>query len=308
MTAAARRRALPLQQRALLDWYARNGRRLLLRTLRDPYAIWIAETMSQQTQISRVDAALPAFLAAFPDLDRLAAAETGDVLRAWAGLGYHRRALSLRAAARRVRVEHRGMLPHSRVLLEQLPGLGPYTARAVAATAFGQAVTALDTNSTRVLARLLGHHPVGPGTRRSLQTLADEMAPEGDSAAWNHALMDLGASVCRTLPQCHACPLAAWCAYRQAGDTTDARAAAADGGGLSASVSMPALVPFKDTRRWARGRILQRLREEPVGAWVQLDAAVTGMSDERLEEAVLTLVRDSMIEVDAAGRVRLPRG
>jgi A/G-specific adenine glycosylase len=289
-------------QRAVLDWYALHGRRLFLRTLRDPYAIWIAETMSQQTQIARVDAALPAFLAAFPTLHELAAAETGEVLRAWAGLGYHRRALGLRSAARRICAEHGGEMPREPAVLEALPGVGPYTARALAATAFGEPETALDVNSTRVLARLLGRGPARPGLRRALQPLVDAMAPPGHSADWNHALMDLGAMICRPVPDCRRCPLAKWCLTRpsisaQPPAVTDPRT----------NVTRANPVPFRDTRRWARGRVLQHLRDQPAASWTTLDTASLAMPQERLDDAVRTLQHDGLLELDAAGRARLPR-
>ncbi|MCY7419029.1 MAG: A/G-specific adenine glycosylase, partial [Chloroflexi bacterium] len=171
-------------QTAVLDWYAAHGRVLVIRRSTDAYAIWIAETMSQQTQIGRVGEALPAFLDVFPDVPALAAATVAELLRAWGGLGYPRRALAVRAAARDMVARWDGRVPCDVEELESLPGVGPYTARAVASTAFGVPVTALDVNARRVLGRVLG----GPSTGRSFQAIADELAPIYRSGDWNHAL------------------------------------------------------------------------------------------------------------------------
>ena len=150
-------RTVPPEARAaVLAWYDTRGRTLPFRGQLDPYAILVSEVMAQQTQISRVSQQWVTFMAAFPSVESLAEAPTADVLRAWRGLGYNRRALNLQRAARVIVSEHRGRVPSNLAELLRLPGVGPYTARAVAALAFGQAVGPVDTNVRRVLARLIG--------------------------------------------------------------------------------------------------------------------------------------------------------
>jgi A/G-specific adenine glycosylase len=187
------------QQRALLAWFAEHGRDLPWRRTRDPYAILVSEVMLQQTQVARVLERYPAWLERWPTPAALAAAPAADVLRAWSGLGYNRRALNLQNAARRV-VEL-GEFPREIAELERLPGIGPYTARAIACFAFGAQVTALDTNVRRVLERSLGTTDVEP--------------PAGRAWEWNQVLFDLGAQVCLArIPRCDRCPLAGACPAR----------------------------------------------------------------------------------------------
>ncbi len=186
-------------QDALLDWFAGAARDLPWRRTRDPYAILVSEVMLQQTQVTRVLERYEPWLERWPTPAALAAAPAADVLRAWSGLGYNRRALNLQNAARRV-VELGGF-PRDVEGLERLPGIGPYTARAIACFAFGAQVTALDTNVRRVLERSLGTTGVPP--------------PDGRAWEWNQALFDLGAQVCLArIPRCDRCPLAASCPSR----------------------------------------------------------------------------------------------
>ncbi|MFN8520105.1 MAG: A/G-specific adenine glycosylase [Chloroflexota bacterium] len=287
---------------ALLAWYGANGRRLVIRQTRDPYAIWVAETMSQQTQIGRVGEALPAFLARFPDVRTLAEAPTGEVLRAWGGLGYPRRALALRDAARAMVELHEGQVPRDVEALEALPGIGPYTARAVAATAFGTPVTALDVNARRVVGRLLDGAAWPPAPTPSAQARADALAPRQAAADWNHALMDLGAAVCRATPDCPGCPVRRWCAIgsgRVAPRPAPVRRAA----------SRPA-TPFHTTNRYVRGRVLAVLRDASPGTWTELDATALGLEPQRLGRAIVELLAEGLVERgdDATGQalLRLP--
>jgi A/G-specific adenine glycosylase len=186
-------------QTALLGWFAEHARDLPWRRTRDPYAILVSEVMLQQTQVARVLERYSPWLERWPTPAALAAAPAADVVRAWAGLGYNRRALSLQNAARRV-VEL-GEFPREIGELERLPGIGPYTARAIACFAFGAQVTALDTNVRRVLERSLGTTDVAPPAARAWD--------------WNQALFDLGAQVCLArVPRCERCPLAAACPAR----------------------------------------------------------------------------------------------
>lgn len=285
---------------ALLAWYRDHGRRLVIRETRDAYATWVGEVMSQQTQIARVGEALPAFLARFPDVPTLAAAGAADVIRAWGGLGYPRRAVALRDAARAMVERHGGRVPGTVTELEALPGIGPYTARAIAATAFGVPVTALDVNARRVIGRVLAGEPLPSLVPPGAQALADELAPTSDATDWNHALMDLGAIVCRPVPDCPACPLRRWCAGARAGVATPvARAARRPG------------TPFRATNRYVRGRVLALLREAPDGTWCALDPDLLAIAPERIERAVRELGAEGLIEhVARPGRpprARLPR-
>ena len=203
---------------AILEWYGRSGRRLAFRATSDPYAILVSEAMAQQTQAARAAETWTRFIATFPTTASLAAASPADVLRAWHGLGYNRRALNLWRAARVIVEVHGGRVPSDVDALEALPGVGPYTARAVAAIAFGRPVGAVDTNVRRVLGRMVAGDPEQL-PRASVQALADAAVPPDRAAAWTHAVMDLGATICAPRrPDCAACPARDWC--RHAGSTT----------------------------------------------------------------------------------------
>ncbi|HET9442365.1 MAG TPA: A/G-specific adenine glycosylase, partial [Acidimicrobiales bacterium] len=199
---------------ALLAWAAGHGRDLPWRRTRDPWAVLVSELMLQQTQVPRVVPRYSAFLSRFPTPAACAAAAVGDVVREWAGLGYYRRAVSLHRAATACVEHHGGTLPDSLDGLLALPGIGPYTARAVLAFAHGRDVGVLDTNAARVLARLHGRR-LG---RAEAQRAADALVPPGQGWAWNQAVLDLGATVCvRPVPRCDGCPVRAACAWARAG-------------------------------------------------------------------------------------------
>jgi A/G-specific adenine glycosylase len=220
----------------LLTWFEREARPLPWRDGGDAptvvvealrrdraYVVWIVETMSQQTRIETVAARLPDFLARFPDLPALAAADPDAVLAAWAGLGYYRRARALHAAARTVANDLRGVWPRTAAGWAALPGVGPYTAAAVAAQAFGEPGIALDANVRRLGARLLGE--ARPSERRLAAALAERFlagaADDPAAAGVAEALVELGARVCTPrAPLCPACPLVADCAAAATGDPT----------------------------------------------------------------------------------------
>lgn len=252
--------------------------------------------MAQQTQISRVDEAWVAFMRRFPDPRALAAASVADVLRAWAGLGYNRRAVALHRTARIIASEHGGLVPDDIETLESLPGIGPYTARAVAAVAFGRPVAAVDTNVRRVVTRLVGRSL----SARDLQDTADRLVAADDPAAWTHATMDLGATVCRIRqPACDECPVSRWCDS----EGTSGRVATA---GTGASVPTRKELRFELTTRWLRGRIVERLREDRDGRWVRLPDGIGQHRGESIEAAVVQLERDGLLERRSDGAVRLP--
>lgn len=233
---------------AVLRWGMPRLRDLPWRRTRDPWAVLVSEVMLQQTQVERVVPKWRVFLDTYPTAAACAAAPLGDVLRLWQGLGYPRRAQRLHAAARLAVERFDGELPETLDGLLQLPGVGSYTARAVLAFAHAEDVAVVDTNIARVLARLAGRRLTG----RQAQELADGLVPHGEGWAWNQALMDLGAVVCRPSPRCDVCPLAAWCAWQGAGRPDP------DPSVGSAGVSTPQ-APFEGSDRQARGRLLRAL-------------------------------------------------
>jgi A/G-specific adenine glycosylase len=260
---------------ALLDWYERVRRPLPWRATRDPYALLVSEVMLQQTQAARVVPYYAAFLERFPDVASLATAPAADVLAAWSGLGYNRRALSLRGAAAAV-AEHGW--PED---LTELPGVGAYTAAAVASFAWGRQAAAVDTNVRRVLCR----HDGAEHTPRALAGRARELMPAGRAAPFNQAMMELGATVCRPRrPDCGGCPVRTGCA--SAGREP-----------APAALRRGARERFEDTDRWARGRIVAALvAGEPPPA----------LEPARRTRAESGLVRDGLAVRGADGALRLP--
>jgi A/G-specific adenine glycosylase len=198
-------------QREILAWYAANRRDLPWRRTRDPYRILVSEVMLQQTQVARVVPFYERFLAVFPDAKALAVATDEAIHRAWKGLGYPSRVERLRSACQTVLV--RGGWPDGPEALQELPGLGPYTARSLAAFAFAHPSAVLDTNVARVLCRRDGLEPaIG---RAALQSAADAALAVADPIAWNNAVMELGALVCTArTPRCDVCPWAKRCCAR----------------------------------------------------------------------------------------------
>ena len=273
----------PEGQAAVLGWFDATGRTLPFRASTDPYGILVSEVMAQQTQISRVADKWAAFMGAFPSVRTLAEAQPADVLRAWRGLGYNRRALSLQRAARAIVADHGGVVPSSLADLERLPGIGPYTARAVASLAFGQRVGPVDTNVRRVLQRVLAADEPMPPAR--LQAVADGVVPAERPADWTHALMDIGATICRpAAPRCGECPLRPWCAF------------AARGTPVAAPTKARKPQPFATTSRWVRGRIIDRLRDAPAGQWMLLDGQIGDHDAVAVDGAVAALEREGMLE------------
>jgi A/G-specific adenine glycosylase len=212
------RRAL---RRALLSWYRKTRRDLPWRRTRDPYQIWVSETMLQQTRVETVVHYYERFLARFPDLHALATADTDDVLGEWAGLGYYGRARNLQTAARQVVEEWGGEMPNDVEGLSSLKGVGRYTAGAVASIAFDRPAPVVDGNVARVLTRLLGIREEvrsAPVVRR-LWEEAEALARGRSPGDLNQALMELGATICTPRsPLCEACPIAAHCRARESGD------------------------------------------------------------------------------------------
>jgi len=199
---------------ALVRWFRASNRDLPWRRTRDPYAIWISEIMLQQTRVEAVVPYYDRFVARFPTVHALADAPLDDVLHAWSGLGYYRRARQLHAAAALVVHEHAGTLPSEEDALRALPGIGRYTAGAIRSIAFGHAAPIVDGNVARVLSRLFALKG-GPGQaswEKRLWALAAQLVPAADPSAFNQGLMELGATVCLPrAPRCDVCPLAKFC-------------------------------------------------------------------------------------------------
>jgi A/G-specific adenine glycosylase len=206
-------------RRALLAFFDGSARDLPWRRQRDPYGIWISEVMAQQTRIDTVVPYWQRWMERFPDLHALAEAPLDDVLKQWEGLGYYSRARNLHAAAQVVRERHAGSLPGSAAALRELPGIGDYTAGAVASMAWGEAAPAVDGNVRRVLSRLLDE-PSPPAAQ--LQSVAAALVPPDRPGDFNQALMELGSLVCtpRT-PRCDECPVRAHCSARANGTQLD---------------------------------------------------------------------------------------
>lgn len=280
---------------AVLAWGEGQRRDLPWRRTRDPWAILVSELMLQQTQVARVIPRYEAFLSRFPHVRATASAGVADVVRQWEGLGYNRRAVRLHATACRVVDVHGGRFPSTLPELLALPGVGPYTARAVLAFAFEADAAVVDTNVARVLARLIGR-PLQP---KEVQTAADRLAPPGRSWAWNQAMLDVGALVCRARScDCASCPLAAVCAWHVSGHPPPDPAVGSAGvsGGQSA---------FAGSDRQGRGRLVAVLRRGSVPL-AEVAAAAGWPSDpERAHRVAGTLVADGLAVIDGPV-LRLP--
>ena len=252
---------------ALLAWYDRNHRDLPWRSQRpDPYHVLVSEVMLQQTQVATVIPYFQRFLAKFPTLTALGESDEQDVLRLWQGLGYYSRARNLRAAARRIVADHDGKIPDDLDSLRQLPGIGPYTAGAIASIAFGRRAAIVDGNVARVLCRLNKMERKVPA---KLWAIAEKLVPAARPGDFNSALMELGATLCTPMnPQCSACPLKRKC--------------------LAFAAGVQHLIPHKSkrvaqplVRRWTyairnKNRFLIEQRP-PTGRWAGLWQFVTLM-------------------------------
>lgn len=192
----------------IISWYRRNVRPLPWRRTKNPYRILLSEVMLQQTQVSRVKQIYPQFLRQFPSFKELAGARISELIRTWRGMGYNNRVIRLQHTACIVMDQYKGKLPGDEKLLRTLPGIGRYTANAVACFAFGQIVPVVDTNVKRVLSRLF---PQFPNTDHHW-SLAESLLPRRNAFEWNQGLMELGATLCTTLsPHCNQCPVRRLC-------------------------------------------------------------------------------------------------
>jgi len=274
-----RRRA---RTEALLAWFGATARTLPWRGDPDPWHILVSEVMLQQTPVRRVEPRYGPFLAAFPEPAAFAAAPPAEVVAAWGGLGYLRRAFHLQAAARRIAAEGWPTTPAD---LRELPGVGPYTAAAVACFAFGHPVATVDTNLRRVLSRWEGR----PLSGAALAAVAAAEVPARESAAWNQAVMDLGSGTCRPRsPRCDDCPVAEWCSDPAVYEPP------------------PRQSPFDGSVRQARAAILRHLAAAGTAARAGLAAAVGG-DPGTVDAALAALAAEGLVTggdpVALAGRV-----
>ena len=277
---------------SILTWWDRTERSLPWRDTRDPWAILVSEVMSQQTQVERVVPKWEAFMERFPTPRAAAQSTAGDVISMWDGLGYNRRALLLHRCAIEVEDHHGGELPSTLDALLALPGIGPYTARAILAFAFERDVAVLDTNVGRVLARTGGRSL----TPVEAQRFAERLVPVGRGWEWNQALLDFGSQVCqKRTPQCVKCPVREVCAW--VGDGEDPASG-------SAAVSTPQST-FVGSDRQGRGRLVAALRSGPV---LHRDVSVLmgfGDDDTRTTRVLAALVADGMVVLEG-DVLRLP--
>jgi A/G-specific adenine glycosylase len=283
-------------QQAVLAWFAQHGRDLPWRRTRDPYAILVAETMLQQTQVHRVVPRWERFLARYPTTAALASAPAGDVIREWSGLGYNNRALRLHATARIVEERLGGRMPRSLAALEELPGVGPYTAAALMCFAFEEPATPVDANHRRVLGRMF----IGPGGVEErphvFRALAKRALPANAPWEWNQALMDLGATICTArAPACIDCPIARWCPSRMRPGVREAPASYGPG----------RQGHFEGSNRWYRGQIVRALGVAEGALSFATIMGVVGGADGAAEGALAGLMRDGVVVREGDG-YRLP--
>ena len=263
----------------------------------------VSEFMLQQTQAARVVPAYRSFVARFPTLKALAGTSRRDVLEGWSGLGYNRRAVRLREAARGIVAQHDGVIPSDPAVLATLPGIGPYTAAAVASIAFGVPVPAVDTNVRRVVARAVLGIDGNDAPLREVSRAASAWMGGTDPGIWNQAVMDLGREVCRTVPRCSSCPLRGECAFRRRG------LAGRPSPGTDRS-QLPA-APFEGSSRQLRGAIVRILVDRPVVTISSLSRA-TGRPPGSVAEIVGALAAEGLVRAGPVavagsrrGRVRL---
>ena len=280
-------------QRAVLRFGRRGLRPLPWRATRDPWAVLVSEVMLQQTQAQRVVGPYQRFIAQYPSPAACASAGMGAVLVAWDGLGYNRRARALHAAAKAIVERHGGEVPADFDALVTLPGIGPYTARAVLVFAFERRAAVVDTNVRRVLTRAVAGEVLAPA---AAQHLADALVPARFAWLWNQSLIELGALVCGAgVPRCATCPLRRSCAWKVAGLPSP------DPGARGARQSR-----FEGSDRQGRGRLVRALRSGPVRPGAI--AAACGWPDQpvRSRRVADGLVADGLARRGPGGVLALP--
>lgn len=278
-------------RRLLLGWYRVHRRTLPWRGIRDPYGILVSEIMLQQTQVDRVIPKYLDFLKRFPTISALARASRADVIRAWSGLGYNRRAIHLHKAAQIIRKEYKGRIPQDAECLRSLPGIGPYTANAILSFSFHRRVAAVDTNQQRVVGRFF----VGvQAKQKAVERISSELIPQEHGDVWNHALMDFGALVCRSSPRCAECPLRQGCrAYPAV---------------LKPRKQKRSAERFFGSDRYIRGRIIEKLRQMKKGKMLSYEMliselrALPSFRSARINRVLRGLGEEGFLESRGAGK------
>ncbi|MFC6835275.1 A/G-specific adenine glycosylase [Halomarina ordinaria] len=276
---------------ALVEWYEADHRSFPWRETTDPYRILVSEVMSQQTQLGRVEAAYREFLDEWPTVEDLAAADRSEVVGFWTDhrLGYNNRATYLHTAAGQVVEDHDGEFPTTPDGLQDLHGVGPYTANAVASFAFDNGNAVVDTNVKRVLYRAFDV----PDDDAAFEAAANELLPAGESRVWNNAVMELGGVACGKTPRCDeaGCPWRAWCRAYETGDFT--------------APDVPTQPSFDGSRRQMRGRVVRALRQhgalelDALGHRVRVDYTPEGTHGrEWLTDLLSDLESDGLVSVD----------
>ena len=277
----------------LCDWYETDHREFPWRETEDPYAILVSEVMSQQTQLDRIVEPWEAFLEEFPTVEALAGADRADVVAFWSAhsLGYNNRARYLHEAANQLRGEFDGELPRDQERLQELQGVGPYTATAVAAFAFDVGGAVVDTNVKRVLHRAFDI----PDEEAAFETAAERLRGDRSPACWNNAVMELGGVACEQTPRCDAadCPWREWCSAYRTGDFT--------------APDVPTQPAFEGSRRQFRGRVVSALGEhgelslDELGPRVRVDYQPDGdQGREWLRGLLEDLAEDGLVAIDGS--------
>ena len=277
------------REEALTRWSSRERRVLPWRATRDPWKILLSEVMLQQTQVERVVPKYDYFVASWPDIGDFAQAPLEKILNAWSGLGFPRRAVNLHRTARLVVTEYGSVIPKDLKTLLTLPGVGPYTARAVLCFAYEIDIGVVDTNVGRILARWFGSR----FTNKTAQSTADSLVPLGQTWEWNQGLFDLGALICKKHdPKCSQCPVFEWCSWQGVGLDPSIGSA-----GVSSSQK-----PFSGSDRQARGKLLRALSDGPVSC--AKAKCVMGIAPEtiRADKLVAALIADGLIYVALNGQ------
>lgn len=285
----------------LLEFYANNARTIVWRTPEtSAWGVLLSEVMSQQTPVKRVEPSWVEWMHTWPTPEDLAAADIAEVLRAWGKLGYPRRALRLKDCAEAIVDKHGGEVPDSVSDLLELPGIGDYTARAVAAFAFRQRVPVVDTNVRRVYGRLVSGKFLPPAASKRELALVESMLPEAPEVAaqWSVAIMELGALVCTTKPDCDSCPLIDACTWQRLGCPQPSEAEQAK--------ARKRVQKFTGTDRQVRGKIMAVLREATSSVPLADVEVVWPQDPAQFSRALFSLLEDGLAIQDANGHVALP--